>query len=200
MLNRLLRCLTKNKHRLRICLCAAASAMILAGLMICLQPMFVTLFCRTNVSSGIDIYTEERYLEYDMGTIFQETVSTCGFVEQCDLLSFSYFDNSPRDTILYGKQSDFFVLELNASTHFSTIQKKIFNMAQYAGDFDDYSLYYIDAAKDNRQYCVIFGLCEDLGIIRVMLATDLQVVELPYRGSLARVLFSQTTLKWENDI
>ena len=87
-----------------------------------LQPLVTSLFVPSIEYSGVDLYLEERYMEFDHSEAFSECISYVPFTEDPDIRHFAFYDSRWRDSIFYGRFPDVYVLDIDAGIQYEDIK------------------------------------------------------------------------------
>lgn len=150
-------------------------AAIYLGFLMCVEPIITRLYFPAKEHTGIELYTEGTYLKFEDGEKFQKMIADVDFIDECEVVSFSYYDNYIRDNILYGKVSDFYILELDGGENYETIKYQATQLLTSEGTEGNFELYLKTAEKisSNLNDCFIYAFCDTSSTIRCILITGI---------------------------
>ncbi len=150
------------------------------------QPLVAWAYFPPICTSGVEIYNDNTYLEYQYGKEMQKFLNEAYDFEKQKVINFYYEDNKRRDNIFYGKVSDFYVLETEHSDNVNAFLKD--SNYSLSDNTRDYYLYakFDDEAK--LVYCI--AVEKSNKNIRYLLITDCSV------KNLNSLLVRQTSLEW----
>lgn len=102
--------------------------------------------------TGKDLYVEEVYLQYDKGNEFKNAVSQISFIDQCEVLEFTYHDYACADTIGYSNYPDYYILEVDIQSDFSSAYKDSKDACLQSNRSDDYDILLMKTFEDESKY------------------------------------------------
>lgn len=170
--------------------------LILCGFLVymfVLQPIIAWAWLSPVEHNGIDLYTNNTYLEYEKGTEFRDTIHGLSFTQACTIVDFSYFDTFWRDNLFYGKMCDTYVLDLQASENYLEIKEEVIKLSKHNNEIDRYTLYLLTEPESSSDW-VIVGLNDTKQAVRCMMITEMKSSNI---YGFSRILIRQTDLNWE---
>ena len=141
---------------------------ILISVMVCLilyllviQPFLARYFFPPIRTEGLLIYSEKEYLEFENGERFGQLINSMNFPKEFMEKNFYHYDNSKKDSLIYGKVPDIFVLEFELDEQmYYEIRSTYENKHQYLGsEINKFAFYKIDNAllSENEASCIGFN-------------------------------------------
>lgn len=167
-----------------------------------IHPITGTPFVKHTTYSGLSYFTPETYGKLEKGDLFVETFYNYDFAEQCEITDFYYVDNKNKDSFIYGKRPDIYVLTLDAGQHYEEIAEYIRFVGTPCGKesgYDEYSYYFMpsSAVPSDR---FVFRVGDTVNALQFILVTEISdedlVVHTEDRDYVSMQIIMETIFYW----
>lgn len=164
-----------------------------------LQPLVASLCCPPIVRSGVDLYTENEYLQFDDGNVFQTALAKIPLHESSKVKAFSHYNNFLRDNLVYGEFCDAFVLDLSLDEQYEAVKEYVVQNSDDCVLEDGCEMYWLQDAVPADDACFFVAVFDHEKMIRCILITDYGNT-LGFAGSADSVLLRNFGIDWTEDI
>lgn len=172
MMNRSSKCNPKSSTILWISIITISLALLFVYV---IHPITGTPFVKHTTYSGLSYFTPETYGKLEKGDLFVETFYNYDFAEQCEITNFYYVDNKDKDSFIYGKRPDVYVLTLDAGQHYEEIAEYIRSVGTPCGKeagYDKYSYYFMSSSTVPSDRFV-FRVGDTVNVLQFILVTEI---------------------------
>lgn len=106
--------------------------------------------------SSINTYKSEEYVLFDSGKEFQKFIENFEFTPQNEPVEFYYVDNSKRDSVVFGKMCDIYILELDVTNEdYPQLEECINSFSlKKSGTYGNYEIFSKNVNKIKMLYCM----------------------------------------------
>lgn len=144
-----------GKERRRKILHATAVVIVLAFLyFLVLQPILAFTIIPSIEHSGVSLYEEGTYLDYEKADEFHSLLSKLSFLKDAKVTGFSYKNSFLRDTIYYGRFPDAFMMELFLGKDYEAAKEEVVANSFSVTNMEGLSLYYVDECAGKDCFCI----------------------------------------------
>ena len=129
------------------------------GVLICIiifTPLFKWSYYSPKKLASIEAYKNEEYISFDSGKEFQKFIKDFEFTSKNEPIEFYYVDNSKRDSLIYGKMNDIYILELDLiDAEYPQLKEciNIFNLKK-TGIYGSYEMFSKSDHEKEIVYCI----------------------------------------------
>ena len=186
---------TTSKSARLVIICCSIVIVLFLSFWLLIHPFASFLFLNGVEHESLDVYTDEKYLQYPGGEVFQHEIAEYSFVDECEATGFYHVNNWPKDNLFYGKICDVFCLELDALDKFESVKSTIHTNSQQTLVHGNWAICLLTQPSPNNDCGNYFFIAtnDENRAIRCLLIVDFQGdITLDFRSLFVRY----TSLEW----
>lgn len=151
--------------------------------------VFVFPFMSPTLAGGgrknIKRYTSGRYKKYDGGDIFANFTETSRLVEKGKISAFYYLEYYVNDSFFYGKQNDYFSLDIRLTPEaYTTVKTEQIETHGQPYIECDYQIWYWSNGNQKNTYCL--GFCDISNMVKLVMVTYVHARDFSLNGNYLR--------------
>lgn len=106
--------------------------------------------------ASIDTYKKSEYISFDSGKEFQNFIKDFEFTSKNEPVEFYYVDNSRRDSLIFGKMCDIYILELDVTGEdYPQLEECINTFSlKKSGTYGNYEMFSRSVSEMRILYCI----------------------------------------------
>lgn len=143
-----------------------------------LHPILGTPFMNLKEYRGAEYYESGKYLEFEKGSVFRETLDSYEFLKDCQVTDFYYSDSRYKDSFVYGKRPDVYGVVLDPGENYGEIKAIIAEIGYFENTLNSWEpekatdVYAITgfAGKDTPEFLFIVG--HDVEYLSFIMVTE----------------------------
>jgi len=163
---------TKSKSR-KIIRIVVIITIVYLLYMATLQPLVAALTIPAIEHTGIELYTENKYLKFRHGEVFQECVEYIPLANDAEVKSFAYYDSRWRNNFFYGCYPNVYLLDVHAGQEYDNIKEFIISNGQDLSHRGEaYLFYWLEEAPGESDDCFMVALYDGSRTVRCILLTN----------------------------
>ena len=119
-----------------------------------LHPILAFTIIPSIEHSGVSLYEDGTYLDYEKADEFHNQLSKLSFLKDAKVIGFSYKNSFLRDTIYYGRFPDAFMMELFLGKDYEAAKEEVVANSFSVINMEGLSLYYVDECAGKDCFCI----------------------------------------------
>ena len=160
-----------------------------------IHPFLTMLYIPVYDKEGVDLYTQEEYLNYEYGKEFKNYVSSYDFTQNGEVTYFYYRDNYTHDNPIYGKVCDIFAVDIKLSSDDYAVAKETIITDEYRLDtFPSGYVLYLPKVMSGENYTPFFALKDTECTVRFILITETEDTD---AYSISGLLYRRSSLSFD---
>lgn len=127
---------------------------LIAFCLLVVQPVLAYTVIPSIEHSGVELYEEGTYLDYEKADEFKSAISELSFLKKAQVRDFSYKNSILRDSLYFGRFPDYFAIELFLGDNYESAKEEVVLKSFSVISVRDLELYYLGECTDGDSFCI----------------------------------------------